>query len=612
MNDLLAAVADTVSEEGAEVSFATDRYPREGGDEVYVAIPHEFFSLAPDHGRATPRQLRRTIGFCVEQPGTRWFGTTWHYAKSLGALMDIRPSVARFLTRNGLPTEHFQLGYHAGWDRWRRDESVTRSLDMLYLGSHDDRRARMLAHYTDTLQGRRVQLLIPPESPKPGPRPDYLLGPARWRALTGARTLLNLHRGGVNRFEWPRVLESICNGCVVVSEHSVDVEPLVAGEHFLSGTAENLALLAAGLLDDEPRLAEMRVRAYDFARSELSVRPSAQRLLAMAEDLRAKPVPRRTGPPVAPEPSDANAGTTSASAVEYEQLSPLRAALKQISIDGLQLRRRMEALELGLRWSDARRSTTVVATTDAYAGSEPRVTVAVPLYNYASEVVEALSSVAASEYRAYEVVVLDDGSTDGSVESVRAFMDEHPWVPVTLLRHAVNCGLGRTRNALVERARGEYVFMLDADNEIYPATLGRLVDALDADPVAMFAYPILAVFESGEPADLLSAQAWDPEMLCNENYIDATALIRRQDLQDIGGYAEDPRLVGWEDYDLWCRVAESGRYGAHVPEILAGYRANEHSMIGLTNLDVTVARSLVAARAPTVFRPGGRAEPTVR
>jgi glycosyltransferase involved in cell wall biosynthesis len=185
-------------------------------------------------------------------------------------------------------------------------------------------------------------------------------------------------------------------------------------------------------------------------------------------------------------------------------------------------------------------------------------------------------------------------------------------VPVTLLRHAVNCGLGRTRNALVERARGEYVFMLDADNEIYPATLGRLVDALDADPDAMFAYPILATFESGEPADLLSAQAWDPEMLRNENYIDATALIRRQDLQDIRGYAEDPRLVGWEDYDLWCRVAESGRHGVHVPEILAGYRANEHSMIGLTNLDVTVARSLVAARAPTVFRPGGRAEPTVR
>src|SRR5207247_10391039 len=175
----------------------------------------------------------------------------------------------------------------------------------------------------------------------------------------------------------------------------------------------------------------------------------------------------------------------------------------------------------------------------------------------------------------------------------QAFMDEHPWFPALLARHAVNCGLGRARNALVERARGEFVFMLDADNEIYPATLGRLVAALEADPEAMFAYPILAVFEAGEPADLLSAQAWDPEMLGYENYIDAMSLIRRQDLRDIGGYAEDPRLVGWEDYDLWCRVAESGRYGVHLPEILAGYRGTAHSMIGLTNLDVTVARSLI-------------------
>src|SRR5438477_368698 len=89
---------------------------------------------------------------------------------------------------------------------------------------------------------RVAYVAIPHESPKPGPRPDFLVGPDRWRALAGTRTLLNVHRGGVNRFEWPRALESISNGCVLVSEHSVDVEPLRAGEHFLSGAGENLAL----------------------------------------------------------------------------------------------------------------------------------------------------------------------------------------------------------------------------------------------------------------------------------------------------------------------------------------------------------------------------------
>jgi hypothetical protein len=597
MDDILRAVADAVAAEGADASFATDRYPPEGEADAYVAIPHEFFPLAPGQGRPTPGQLRRTIGFCVEQPGTRWFGTTWHYAKSLGALMDIRRSVARELSRNVGPTEHFQLGYRAAWDHWRRDESATRSIDVLYLGSHDDRRARMLAHYTDPLQERSTELLIPPEAPKSGPRPDFLLGPARWRKLAAARTILNVHRANANRFERPRVLESICNGCVVVSEHSVDVEPLEAGEHFLSGSGENLALLAAGLLDDEPRLAEMRLRAYDFARSELSMGPSAQRLIAIAEHLAHSSRRARGAPPLTPERSE-----PSTTGPATEAVRPVRAALKQVSIQMVELRRRMEALELGIPWADARGSPDVVAESAAYSSAAPRVTVAIPLYNYEAEVVDALSSVAASDSVNYEIVVLDDGSTDGSTDAVRGYLAEQPWVPAVLLRHAVNCGLGRTRNAIVERARGEYVFMLDADNEVYPSTLGRLIAALDHQPDAMFAYPTIAVYEYGEPSDLLSAHAWDPELLRTDNFIDAMALLRCRDLRELGGYAEDPRLVGWEDYDLWCRAAEAGRYGVHVPEILARYRRSAHSLLNLTELDLSVARSLIAGRAPTFLR----------
>ena len=65
---------------------------------------------------------------------------------------------------------------------------------------------------------------------------------------------------------------------------------------------------------------------------------------------------------------------------------------------------------------------------------------------------------------------------------------------------------------------------------------------------------------------------WDPERLAWGNYVDAAALIRRRLLVEVGGYATDPRLYGWEDFDLWCTFAGRRLHGVRVPEIVARYR----------------------------------------
>jgi hypothetical protein len=607
MNELLAAVAHEVSELGMRTEVTFDAFPEEGSL-AYVVIPHEYFACVDESLQPSKQQLGRTIAFCTEQPGTHWFELSASHARSAGAAVDIYSGAARELRRRGVRAEHFRLGYTAYWDAWRGNSAAERPVDVLHLGAVNPRRLRALAGYASTLWPYDTRLLIPPEKPKTEERADFLMGEAKWRLLASARTLLNLHRQESAYFEWVRVLEAVSNGCVVVSEHAADADPLVPGEHFVSGTLENLAFLADGLLRDEDRLSSMRAATYDLVRTELPMRPAAERLAALAERLARSPR-RSRGPGRLPssdarrtwlrvqDPRVEDVLWRQAQLLEWTRRSD--AVLKKLVLGQMDLARKVASqvspeLDGGLELE-------VVARTPAYERANPRVSVLVPLYNHAEEVTAALTSVAASELPELEVVVLDDASTDGSRESAIDFLLANPYLPAQLLRHPVNRGLGRTRNDLVASARGELVFMLDADNEVYPTALSRLVDALDEDPGAFFAYSMLEEHEDGEPDTLRSCLPWDPERLAEQNYIDAMSLLRRDELVAIGGYTEDLRLHGWEDYDLWCRCLERGLRGVLVPQILARYRRAGHSMLAsVTNLDVSEAESLLRARYPAL------------
>jgi hypothetical protein len=282
MNELLAAIAHEVRRCGAEADLVLDRFP-DAERSAYVVVPHEYFETVPARDHPSEEQLRRTISLSVEQPGTGWFDLACVHAGRSAAVVDIRRTGVRELRRRGLMAEHFQLGYTEYWDKWRGDESLERPIDLLHLGTETPRRLRALAAYARTLWRHETRVLLPPVAPKPGPRPDFLVGEAKWHALRSAKALLNIHRDTPPYFEWVRALEAIANGCVVISEHSQDVGPLVAGQHFISGRIENLGLLADRLLRDEERLNALRSAAYDFIRTELPMQPAAQRLIGIAE-----------------------------------------------------------------------------------------------------------------------------------------------------------------------------------------------------------------------------------------------------------------------------------------------------------------------------------------
>jgi hypothetical protein len=560
MTELLAAISTATTAAGHTAELVFDEFPQREGEVVYVVIPHEFHAWGSPMGFPDARQRARTIALSTENPGTEWFEATYRLVGEFAVAVSINRSSAAELERRGIRCEHVQLGYSSLWDSWSGDEDVEREIDMLYLGAADPRRDPLLAGLGRELWARECQLLIPPLEPRTGPRPDFLHGRAKYERLRSARVLLNLHRTTSSALEWMRFLEAICNGCVVVSEPCLDSEPLIPGEHFLAVGAERTADAVNALLDDPERLRGMRGQAYDFVRQELPMSLAADRLGELAAELPRQPpatgvsmfsldAPTSPAPPAEPW-----LGGASSAQPTNERGS----------------RRLLHAISRRIRLGSRDFGVQVLAQTAAYGRSTPRISVVnVIAPGRERESVEAMAGVVASQQGELEMLVLGDSSSDGASPAVRHFLDQHPALEAILLHRRVDRGLGHARNMLARRARGEYVFILDTDGGIYPSTLGRLIGALEADPQAVFSYPMVAAFEGERPVELLSSLPWEPERLKRGNWIDAAALVRRRRLLGLGGYSTDPRLAGWEDFYLWCRCAQAGARGVHVPQVLA-------------------------------------------
>lgn len=606
--ELVAALREELERAGVRTSLHVGNFPAPRPDRVYVLTPpHEYFTLL--HGRhgPLPEVLARTIFICGEQPNTPFFDNNLHLAPMGGAVFDINRFGVRAFAREGVAAQHLQLGWTPSWDHQSARE---RDIDVLFLGSHTERRARVIGAAARTFSRFHTEFVFSDNA-----RPNWVASESyrddaeKWNLISRAKLVLNVHQENNPYFEWLRIVQAMSSGAVVVSEHSVDYAPLVAGRDLLLGDAASLGTLCALLLEDDDRRWRMQAAAYWTVRERLPLAHGAARLaqaavaLSAAEPIReiehrffTQPQPTQDeiqiiNLPFAPPSEtqgDVNAAWT-------------RRALKDIRLELLQLRRDQRTVTLEARAGSPPPPLELVARTSVHLATQPRISVITALYNHAHHIGAALTSAATSEDVEYDLVVVDDGSSDGSCAAVLAWMAEHDDVPAVLLRHPVNRGLGHARNDALGMARGEYVFVLDADNAVYPRCLPRLQSALDADPQVAFAYCTLEMFTGGECRGLMNTLPWQPERLRAGNFIDAMALLRTAIVRDAGGYATDLRLHGWEDYALYCHLADRGHRGVRVPEILGRYRTARHSMLSLTNISSTDAFSVIIEANPTLM-----------
>ncbi len=217
---------------------------------------------------------------------------------------------------------------------------------------------------------------------------------------------------------------------------------------------------------------------------------------------------------------------------------------------------------------------------------QPAVSVLISLYNYAGFIKGCLDSVWASKTDGlpggFEVVVVDDASTDASAKVVEEYMAAHD-LPVCLVKKLANSGLTDTRNIGLHVARAPLIFILDADNEIRPDCLLAHYQALAGSEHAMV-FGIINRFDSATRQSLgtMSHSEWDERELVSRPCIDAMAMIKKDVVLKLGGYSVEQTplsMQGWEDYDLWLKLAQAGHSGKMIPQILSDYRVHSASML---------------------------------
>lgn len=201
----------------------------------------------------------------------------------------------------------------------------------------------------------------------------------------------------------------------------------------------------------------------------------------------------------------------------------------------------------------------------------PRVSVVIPCFNHGAFLDEAVDSVLAQTFRDFEIVVVNDGSTDPATLKLLSRYDR----PKTRVLHTGNGGLSSARNTGISNAAGSYIFPLDCDDRIAPTFLEKAVAVLDARPEAWVVYCDAVLF--GEKQGLWELPPYGATALLFDNLILACAMYRKSDWQRVGGYSTGFRY-GWEDWDFWLSLSERGQEAVKLPEPLYFYRIRNGSM----------------------------------
>lgn len=206
----------------------------------------------------------------------------------------------------------------------------------------------------------------------------------------------------------------------------------------------------------------------------------------------------------------------------------------------------------------------------------PTVSVVIPAYNSQATIRETVASIQRQSFTDFELIAIDDGSSDRTVEILKGIVD-----PRLKVYSFPNSGLSVARNRGIERATSEFISFIDADDLWTENKLARQLETLQQNPQAGVAYSMTLVLgRDGSSIYAGTSATHEGDVLAHlllNNFIasGSNAMLRRQAIESVGGF--DPGLTSCEDWDYWLRLAAIWPF-AVVPEAQIFYRQSSRSM----------------------------------
>ena len=211
---------------------------------------------------------------------------------------------------------------------------------------------------------------------------------------------------------------------------------------------------------------------------------------------------------------------------------------------------------------------------DNAVGWKPAVSAIMPTYNVAKHVSEAVDSVLRQTLQDWELIVVDDGSSDDTPKILAEYASMDQRIHLYPMRH---CGRGKARNACLERSRGKYIAICDSDDIFHPERFALQAAFLESNPKYGVVSANYLFFSKDLPLSAQHAFPDDPERiraLFEKGKMGAchpVSMFRKELLDSVGPYCPD--LLMSEDLDLFLRFNEITRF-YKLPEILLHYRCN--------------------------------------